>query len=497
MTTALQIAKNTNVGYVAVYLKRRAADGTYDTDWMDVTTYVAGGANTIEQALDSQDFDVGIAQIGNMTLQFNNQTGRFAEPWDCRSLWAAYETRHLSKIKVEAGYLDDDGAKIVEVAFNGLIEDRGTSTSDGDNVTVMVLSRESVLGLVTVPAGSLSSGTLASVVIYNLCSRGEIVEHLTIDAANINPENDIIIDDPTDFDGKKLNDVLSGLMLLTNSVLYINQDGELIVSGRTHSRRVKWELRKRAANGLPDNIYALTNYNTGRKRVKNHWQWSSSTLVAKSSDHDLQKFGVTKKTVSGDSITNAVTKQAILDRLRDEWQYPKRELEVTTDYLANEVTFFDTVTCDIQPTLGGTTEFPVAGSCLADGTVVCPIFVSGLHIEPLIGFKILSIKHDLAGFKTTLKIREIGNKLHDGYLMNPLTAGIDVEFTAVASVDIDIGAYSMNAQYCKVEVTDIDTDYQTTVGIGITRPNTTTIRLTAGGTITASFRVLVTEVEAV
>lgn len=497
MTTALQIAKTVNRGYVSVYLKRRAADGTYDASWTDITDLVAGGGTAIDQALDSQDYDVGVVQFGNVTLQINNRDGRFCEPWDCRSLWAAYETRHLSKIKIEGGYLDDDDAKIVEVAFNGLIEDRGTTTDESDNVTVKVLSREMVFGLVTVPAGSLSSGILASDALFTLCSRGEIVEHITVDAANINPANDITIDDPSAFDGKKLDTVLTELMLLTNSVMFVNQAGAMIVRDREHTRRVMLELRLRAANGLPDNIYALRNYNTGRQRTKNYWSWSGSTIVAKSSDYDLNKFGVTKKSVSSDAITTAATKQAILDGLRDQWQYPKRELEVTTDYLANEVTFFDTVVCDVQPTLGGTTEFPVAGSCLADGSVVCPIFVSGLHIDSAIGFKILSIKHDLAAFKTTLKLREIGNELHDGFLMIPLTAGIDVEFVNEETVDIDTSAYSMDAQYCKVEVTDVDTDYQTTVGLGVTRPDANTIRLTAAPSTTASFRVFLVEVEPV
>lgn len=493
MTTAAEIAKNLNRGYIHTYLKRRKPDGSYDADWLDVTRFVDGGVSQISQRLDSQDFDVGVVTIGNMTIRFNNREGRFAEPWDCRSLWAAYETRHLSKIKVEAGYLDENNSKIPEVAFHGLIEDRGTRMDASDTVTVTVLSRESVFGLVTVPAGSLSSAALASDAIFNLCSRGEVVEHITVDLANINPANDIVIDSPSDFDARKLDQVLSDIMLLTNSVLYIDGDGTLIVRDREPSRRVKHTLRLRAADGLPDNVYGISGYNSGRQRVKNFWQWSGSAITAKSPAHNLKKFGVTKKVVSIQAVADADTRLSVLEALRDEWQYPKRELEVVTDYLANEVTFYDMVVCDIRPTLSPSPDglMPVAGSCVA-GEAVCPVFVSGLHFEPVIGFKILAITHDLSSFRTTLKLREKGNELHDGYIMQPLSKAIDVTF-AGAPLDVDVAAYSMRAQLCKVEVLEVADDYAT-LSLGVQRPDNNTLRLNPGA-FSGNVRLLIIEVE--
>ncbi len=67
-----------------------------------------------------------------------------------------------------------------------------------------------------------------------------------------------------------------------------------------------------------------------------------------------------------------------------------------------------------------------------------------------------------------------------------------VSFVASASVDINVGIYTINAQHCSVTVLDptntyADEDFE------VTRPDVNTITLTAGSAITANFNVLVFE----
>lgn len=494
MTTALQIAKRVNRGYLDVYIKRRSPDGTYEADWLDVSRFVSSRGVTVDYSLDSGDLDIGLFTVGNITVGFNNRTGRFSEPWDCRSHWAAFETRHLTKVKVEAGYLDDDDQKLTEQAFQGLIEDRGTATGDQDEVVMKALSREAAFNQVTVPVGLLSSSILASEAILVLCSRGEIAEHMTVTAANINPANDITIDDPSTFGARKLNDVLSEIMLLTDSVLYVNEAGALVVRNRQHTRRVKRDFRKNAATGKSDNIYSISNFNSGRQRARNYWQWTSSTIEAKSDAHHLIKWGVTKKTVSSSAITNASTKLAILEGLRDQWQFPKREIEIATDYLANEITFFDTVTLDVEPHLDRRADLAIAGtgSALA-GTARAAAYTSGLFIEPLIGFKVIGLRHDLGRFQTILRLREKGTQLNDGYIMIPLTKSHDATVAGVP-LDVDVAQYEMNARLTKVEVLDVADDYATVPVLGIQRPDEDTLRINLGA-FSGDVRLLLCEVE--
>jgi hypothetical protein len=68
-----------------------------------------------------------------------------------------------------------------------------------------------------------------------------------------------------------------------------------------------------------------------------------------------------------------------------------------------------------------------------------------------------------------------------------------VEFANEASVDVDVSAFLMNAQRCHIEVLDVTDEYKTSDFV-VSRPNTSTVRLTAGVAITKTLRVLIVEV---
>lgn len=499
MTTAAERKKKVNRGYVDFYLKRRLPDGTYDADWTDISRLVdATGLSTLDYRLDSDDFDVGLFVVANIPVTFLNKTGKFNDPADPRSLWASHETRHLSMIKVEAGYFEGSVSaptKIIEVVFQGIWDDRTVETlNEQDAVKAQILSREAIFQTVNVVAGSLSSAVLASAAVEVLCTRGAVLAHMTVSAANINPGNDVTIDDPTDFNGKKLNDVLVELCLLTNSVLYIDEAGALVMRGRSAVGAAQVGLYQNAEGGQSDNIYAITNYNGGRQRLKNYWEWQGTTTVAKSEPHHLARYGLTKRVVNSDAILVPATRTLVLEALRDEWQFPKREMEVETDYTANDVSFFDLVTVDVRPSYDRLTDLPIAGSAIC-GTARCAGYASGLFIDKNLGWKVIGIRHDLRSFKTVLKLREKGTQLNDGYFHMLISKAVAVVFTAESSRSIDTSLYGINSQYCKVEVLDAAGDYVTSE-FNLTRPTTSSLILTAGAAISGTFRVLLLEVEA-
>jgi hypothetical protein len=68
-----------------------------------------------------------------------------------------------------------------------------------------------------------------------------------------------------------------------------------------------------------------------------------------------------------------------------------------------------------------------------------------------------------------------------------------VSFAAESTKNVDVSAYGFNAQYCKVEVLDSNTSYKTE-DFEVTRPSSTIITLTAGVSLTGTFRILITEV---
>jgi hypothetical protein len=381
--------------------------------------------------------------------------------------------------------------------FEGIIDERSfVFDVENDTVSCTVISREYAFQTVNMVGGSLGTSVLASDAIYVLCNRPEITAYMTILESNINPANDVTFDAPNQWAGMKLNDVLNEIMLVTNSIMYIDKDGYLIVKSRQHSRLVKLELRQNSNTGKQDNIYSIRNVNSGRHRVKNYISWGSGTsaIVESSADEYLERFGITKKTVSCDAITNVATKATVISELLNEWQFPKQEMEVETDYQANEIDFFDMVTVDIIPQLTRKNELPICGEAIC-GSAVLVDYASGFKTDVNKGYKVISIEHSLSEFKTRLKLREIGNQLNDGYIHMILTKSIPAVFSSETYKDINVAAYSMNAQRCLVQVINPSGSY-VTEEFTISRPSSSIVRVTSGVALTGTYNVLCSEVEA-
>ena len=495
MAFADEVKKTVNRQYVDVYLKRRYPDGSFDADWIDITRWVVGnGIDKIRYSLDSGDFDVGIFAANNVRMKFDNSSGKFNDNSDPRSYWAAFQSKHLSQIKIEAGYITDDDEKSEATPFHGILDESSMNHDSSDNVSITILSRESALKRVSVVAGSLSSSVSASDAIYILCNRSEITDYITVTTSNIVPGNDIALDDPSVYNNKKLDAVLNDLLLLTNSIMYVDNDGNLIVKDRENTSTVKYYFYANSHDGKKDNIYSITGVNTGRQRIKNAWFWGNTSLSAQSDSHHLKRFGTIRKSISSDAITTTATKQSILDNALAGWQFPKSEMIIAVDYMPGVLDFYDTIVLDIKPNLSRYYDLPIAGAAVAGADLLVD-YQSGMYIDKNLGFKILSIDHDIRTAKTYFKIREKGNQLNDGYIEMINTKLYTLVFTASASEDINVGADGIDAQRCKVEILDAADDYKTNL-LTVTRPDSNTIRIAAGSAITETYRVLVVEVEA-
>lgn len=494
MSILTESKRSTNKLYADVYMKRKFPDGSFDSDWIDITRWFLGdGIGSIKYELDSGDYEVGLFVANSVKISLDNSAGKFSDVDDTRSYWAGFESRNLSKFKIEAGYLDENDEKVAATPFEGYLEERSLSSDENDTIGVTILSRDSIFKTVDVVAGTLSSAILSSEAIYILCNRGEITDYVTVDSANINPSNDVVLDAPSSLNGAKLDSALNEIMLLTGSVLYVDSDGNMIVTSRNNSPKIKHQFYRNSMTGQKDNIYGISNINNGRQRVKNYWTWSGGSVSAFSASHHLKRYGVTRKSIGSSSVTSNAVRQSILDDQLAEWQFPKKELEIETDYIPGVLSFFDTVTVDVSPRLSRNDDLAISGHAIS-GSARSVDYSTGLSIDKNLGFKVLSIEHNLREAKTKLKLREKGSKLNDGYFYMIQSAYYSAAFVAATSVDVDVSGDGMNAQYCKVEFLDAGDNYKTS-GISVTRPDSSTIRFTSGASITKTFRVLVVEVE--
>lgn len=494
MTTRTEIDKKVNRRYNDVYLKRRFPNGTYDTDWIDVTRYVSS-IDWISYSLDYDSaYDVGISTVDNVGITFDNKDGKFNDFEDPRSYWNSIETRNKSQVKIEAGYIDSNDDKIEQIVFTGFWDELRTKVNLNDTVKTQLLAKISILRQLDIDVGTFNNEVMASDFIYAALNRPEITDFLTLDESNIDVDFDYLIDEPYNYGSKKLDKTINEILFFANSVLYVDSSDNIIVRSRATKRVVSYKFYSNSSTGNSDNIHNVMMFSTGRSRLRNSFSWGSSTINARSDSVYLEKYGISTKVIFTDTVTTDATIKSILANLLTEWQFPKKEITIQTDYLANEISLLDLVTVDLKPNYKNTNDIPTYNQIQWDGSYKYASYGNGINVNALLGFKVVKIIHDITNSKTVLTLREKGNQLNDGYITMMGNQSYSVTFSAETTKDVDVSSEGFDARYCGVEVLDTSTNYQTDE-ITVSRPNSDTIRLTAGVAISKTFRVLVWEIE--
>lgn len=495
-TTAAEARKPVNRIYNDVYIKRRKSDGTYEAEWFDISRLVANNLGAIKYSLDSKDFDIGVITQDNVSMTFDNSDGRFNSNDDSRSLWASYISPHLTKVRIDFGYIDPDtDEQIEDLTFEGFLDEKSVRVNSADRVSATILSLTSIFKAVEVPAGTFGSSLTVKNAVKVLLSRSEITAHITVDEVNINPDLNFTIDDPSVYNSKKIDSVLNELMLLSNSIAFVDPTKSVVVRGRDVGNSVSHRFYKNPRVGAkPDNVYKVTAINSGRQRLKNFVFWQGGSINSQSAEVYRQRYGTTKRPVSAASVTNTVTQQSIVSRILDEWQFPKQELEIEVDYLGTLAQFLQVVTLDVRPSFERIENLPISGEAVS-GTAVSVGFSSGIFLIPEKGYKVIEIRHDLKSAKTVLKLREKGKTLTDGYFDLLKSKKYDLEFVAAAEVTVNTVADGINSQCCQVQVFDPSDDYAV-VDLKVTAPSTGTLKFETGSAITKTFEARVIEVVA-
>lgn len=396
-----------------VRITPRLNDSTYG-DAVDVSDQVRiDGLDNVSRGIDASDYDFGIYAFGDFRLKALNHDGYFNDVQDSRSMFPY--TRDLAKVEVI--FLRD--VDVETVTFRGLIDDRGTRLDiKVDTIEFRVLSREAIINKYEVQDGTVQNGSSIKDAIYRILNEDEITKVLTVDYDNINPDLDIDIDDGSVFDGMNKKDAINQLLLVSNSVMVVNDDNEFIVRSRLHDSEVE-PIKLYGAGDLKgrENIQDIKNYNLGTQRVFNSIK-VNDTLVRDTAS--ILTYGLSKKEITFAWITNPTTESQIANRLLDEFKYAKIEFEVTvaTD-LVQYSGLLERVSVDypfrVKPPTGKRLPFFDAAEWDEENTPF-PYLTGSVEINPSMGFKIIQIEHDPKKFLSTLKLRQIGTTQSDGFL---------------------------------------------------------------------------------
>jgi len=353
MTTTQQMIETYNrlKVYEKLEIKRRIS-GNYESSWVDVSTYLMlENAPVITQRLDFESYGYGEFKTGSASFMVDNTQGAWNPPGDNYSLFQAAQTRQYTRIKYSAGYKDENGDNIDEVAFEGLLNQK-TLEYDYSNgtVTFSALPYQQIFSERTMEKDTLTASMTISDIVAVIMSDNTVLDYITYSAGDINPDTDITFDDATQFETKKYAEILDAVCKISNSVWYVDSSFTLIIKARAATATTTFPFvggytQDRAANIIDIEFFddgwgkAITEiiYDDG----ENNYQRRANPAI-------IEAYGLNTINLEGKELTTESIINTQLDAIIDEWQTNRKRLIITTVYMPNVIGFFDRCTVDYR-----------------------------------------------------------------------------------------------------------------------------------------------------
>ena len=385
-----------------IYITPRVSEFVYGSEIEISAEILQTGVKTMKKNIDSGDFEVGIYSYGDITIKAINKDGYLGDEMDARSIFAY--SRDQAKVRVV--YVDSDGES---TRFKGLINEEATKEDfEKEEISFKILSLDSVLRTLRVPGGLISNGILASSALGSILDRSKITSVLNYNVANINPANDITIDDGSDFDNNTTKQAINKLLLATNSVFVIDSSDNMVVKSRINDTVTSaLSLYGPYDQYVRQNLLAVKKYNRGMHRT------FTSITVNSTNETDIPfslDYGYRQKTISLGFITNVETESDIATKLVNEFKNPRVELEVEVETsLVKDFDLLRTVSINypLRVKRFEGSFLPIVGDTkIGDTEAKLPYKFGNNTISPDMAFKIIEISENPKRFTTTLKLRQ-------------------------------------------------------------------------------------------
>jgi hypothetical protein len=397
-----------------VYLNPFDDEGNY-SGWVDITSdVILESMGSITQGLDNTQFDIGIFKSSNFSLVLKNDSGRYSDVDNVKSIF--HTARSGSQVKITwqwdiplAGTMISGDTWLCEEEieiFKGVINDDGTTQDvDSNQIKFNVQGRESLFSSEVVPISSIANGDLFSEVIYTCLNQVGITTLLTIDQANIVCGNDLAIDDKASLEGKTVLEAVKDLLLVSNSVLYIDGDA-VYVSARTASADVEGLFYGQGSSLGPENIQNLKNITSGLLKTFNYMVWQSTTTIIQDGT-SVSTYGARKKSIGFDPINDTTKRQSILTEIVDEFKNPKQEFDLYTPISLQNASLKLLDKCSI--------DYPIVYVPNENPFAICGVAVCGewwtpkaqwdFKIDPLDYYKIITRSVDIKNSVIKFRMR--------------------------------------------------------------------------------------------
>jgi hypothetical protein len=294
--------------------------------------------------------------------------------------------------------------------FKGLLNDESLRTSaTQEDASFRVLGYESLFDRVLVNYSDLAGTEDIEGILYTILNQTTITGLLTVTTGNINCGLNQTPDAYASLEGQTVKEALEDLLLISNSILYIDSDDNVIIADRTASTTSQTTFYGQASQNGAEDILNIKNYNNGIHRVFNYWLWEDTT-TSSSDATSITNNGLLKKEIKSDLFTNTTKIGNFLDALLAEFKDKKIEMEITVPitYTNIDLNLLDKINIDYPVPVSATTDedLPVLGVAVL-GTAILPKAQWALEISSDIDFKILSKQYNFTSHNITFKVREV------------------------------------------------------------------------------------------
>lgn len=367
---------------------------------VEVTNDCDLSQSIIKAGVDKEPFDIGSFLYDDMKIVMSNQYGTYSSQEDSRAMFKYL--RDGSKVRIV--YHDSDDVETD--MFKGLIDEIGTFDDITlDQVTLSILSKDSVIRRLQVNAGSINNGTSFFNAIASLLDRSEITTFLSFSTANMSLGLNLTIDNGAAFDSMTTRDALDQLLAASNSVMLVNIATDSIsIRPRTLNVVSSHPLYGPDAYSGAQNIVDVRSYVSGYGHMFNCVSVNGTVYI------DTQfpsKYLAKTKEFTFDFMTDNAKELLIGAAIAGEFKAPKPEIKVeVSTSLAKSYGFFDPFTLDLPPRrtpAPGQTHVPLYGQAVY-GTDKYPISTGSFRVSDNIIFKLIGIEVSLANFTTILRL---------------------------------------------------------------------------------------------
>jgi len=380
------------------------------------------GIGNVKRGIDSSDYSVGLFYFSDITVNGFNFNGYFNSPGDSRSIFSVTRDRCKVRVVMENITISREGGRVTDavgvetITFKGLINEEGTRANpEDDKITFKVLALDSVLRTTKIAPGSIANGSLASTALFRIFNTPRVTSILVLLQANLNPDYDLIIEAAAAFDNMTIKEAIDILLLASNSVAYVNDANEIIVTSRDEKAdQPVFNLYGKSDIHSRENIVTLSNYNEGFHRTFTSINVGGEVV----GDNNLaETYGYRNLGVVAEFLTTPEAKLVVGAIILEEFKTPRLELTVTVptrDVL--NINPLDRVSINyplrVKPADGK--FLPVVGAtAIGDSSMPLPSKFGSISILPRLAFKVLEVLHSARDFLTTLKLRQTNDFVFD------------------------------------------------------------------------------------